>query len=211
MEQQSNQAKRIAFLNKLTTNFTPSGNLRCDVANFLALHNCTHTAGHVATEARRLADRFGAIATEAKTAGLLHDISTVIPNEERIAAAKAFGVEVLPAEATFPMIIHQKLSVVLARNIFSVTAPDTLSAIGCHTTRKANASLLDKVVFIADKIAWDQPGEPPYLAELQLALDRSLNPAAFCYLDYLWQRRATLRVVHPWLVAAHQQLQEQLT
>jgi len=88
-----------------------------------------------------------------------------------------------------------------------VTAPDILSAIGCHTTLKADASLLDKVVFIADKIAWDQPGEPPYWAELQQALDRSLDHAVFCYLDYLWQRRATLRVVHPWLVAAHQQLQ----
>ena len=105
------------------------------------------------------------------------------------------------------MIIHQKLSVVLAHDIFGVTAPDTLSAIGCHTTLKANASLLDKVVFIADKIAWDQSGEPPYWVELQLALDHSLNHAAFCYLDYLWQRRVTLRVVHPWLVAAHQELQ----
>jgi predicted HD superfamily hydrolase involved in NAD metabolism len=210
MEHQSNQAKRIAFLNKLTTDFTPTGNLRHDVASFLVLHNCAHTAGHVArvaAEARRLAERFGAVVDEAETAGLLHDISTVIPNEERIAAAHAFGVEVLPEEATFPMIIHQKLSVVLARDIFGVTAPETLSAIGCHTTLKANASLLDKVVFIADKIAWDQPGEPPYLAELQQALDRSLDHAVFCYLDYLWQRRATLRVVHPWLVAAHQQLQ----
>lgn len=201
------------YLNQLATDFTPVGNLRRDVANFLVLHNCAHTAGHVvqvAAEAKRLADRFGAIATAAETAGLLHDISAVIPNEERIAAATLFAVEVLPEEAAFPMIIHQKLSVVLAHDLFGVTAVETLSAIGCHTTLKADASLLDKVLFIADKIAWDQPGEPPYLAALQQALDRSLDHAAFCYLDYLWQRRATLRVVHPWLVAAHQQLQEQL-
>ena len=201
-------------MNRLITNFAPTGNLRRDVATYLILHGCTETFGHVAqvaAEAKRLAERFGASSEAAEIAGLLHDISTVIPNEERIAAAKVFGVEVLPAEVTFPMIIHQKLSVVLAHDIFGVTVPETLSAIGCHTTLKANASLLDKVVFIADKIAWDQPGEPPYLAALQPALDRSLDHAAFCYLDYLWQRRATLRVVHPWLVAAHQQLQEQLT
>ncbi len=200
-------------INALTQNFTPTGNLRRDVATFLARHGCADTAGHVvqvAAEAQRLAERFGASVEAAEIAGLLHDISAPIPNEERIAAAHAFGVEVLPEEATFPMIIHQKLSVTLARDIFGVTAPETLSAIGCHTTLKADASLLDKVVFVADKIKWDQAGEPPYLAELQQALARSLDHAAFCYLDYLWQRRETLRVVHPWVVAAHQQLQETL-
>lgn len=201
-------------INALTQNFTLTGHLRRDVATFLALHACADTAGHVAqvaAEAKRLAERFGASTEAAEIAGLLHDISAVILNEERIAAAHAFGIEVLPEEAAFPMIIHQKLSVVLARDIFGVTAPEPLSAIGCHTTLKANASLLDKVVFVADKIKWDQAGEPPYLADLQQALDRSLDHAAFCYLDYLWQRRATLRVVHPWLVAAHWQLQQQLT
>ena len=205
-----NASQRI---NALTTNFTPTGHLRRDVATFLTLHNQVHTAGHVAqvaAEARQLAERFGAVTEEAEVAGLLHDISAVIPNEERIAAAHTFGIEVLPEEAAFPMIIHQKLSMVLAREPFGVTAPAPLSAIGCHTTLKANASLLDKVVFVADKIRWDQAGEPPYLSDLQQALDRSLDQAVFCYLDYLWQQRATLRVIHPWLAAAHAQLQEQL-
>ena len=105
MEQQSNRSERVTFLNQLTTDFTATGNLRRDVASFLVMHNCAHTAGHVvqvAAEARRLADRFGAIANKAEIAGLLHDISTIIPNEERIAAAKAFGVEVLPQKQPSP-------------------------------------------------------------------------------------------------------------
>lgn len=201
------------LLARLTHNFTPTGRLRHDVATFLTLHDHAHTAGHVAqvaAEAQRLAARFGASSTAAEVAGLLHDISAVIPNAERIAAAHAFGIEVLPEEAAFPMIIHQKLSVVLAREIFQVTDLAPLRAIGCHTTLQADAALLDKVVFVADKIQWDQAGTPPYLAALHQALEQSLDHAAFCYLDYLWQQRATLRVVHPWLAAAHQQLQEQL-
>ena len=55
---------------------------------------------------------------------------------------------------------------------------------------------------MADKIAWDQPGDPPYLADILVALERSLDAAAFCYLDSLVQRRATLRVAHPWMLAA---------
>lgn len=198
----------------LAANFQPSGNLRLDMAHFLQLHGHTETAGHcarVAAEAKRLAERFGADATAAEAAGLLHDISTVIPNAERIAAAHEFAVPVLPEEAHFPMIIHQKLSVILARDLFGVTDQVTLSAIGCHTTLKANASLLDKVVFIADKIAWDQPGTPPYLNDLLPALARSLDQGVFVYLDFLWQQRATLRVVHPWLREAHEQMVAQLS
>jgi len=201
------------LLDELARNFQPTGQLRLDMATFLTLHGFAETAGHaaqVAAEAKRLAIRFGGDATKAEAAGLLHDISAVIPNEERIAAAHLFGVDVLPEEAHFPMIIHQKLSVVIARELFGVHDDATLSAIGCHTTLKAKASLLDKIVFIADKIKWDQAGTPPYLADLLPALAQSLDRALFVYLDYLWQQRATLRVVHPWLVAAHTEIAEEL-
>ena len=80
-------------------------------------------------------------------------------------------------EKQFPMILHQKLSVVIAREIFHVTDPQVLSSIGCHTTLKAGASRLDKVVFLADKIAWDQDGDPAYLHEMRAALDQSLDAA----------------------------------
>ena len=156
----------------------------------------------MAAEARRLAIRFGEDPARAEAAGLLHDISAPIPDAERLATAEAWGVEALAEERAYPMILHQKLSAVIAREAFGVKDAGVLSAIGCHTTLKAGASRLDKVVFVADKIAWDQPGDPPYLAEILAATERSLDAAAFCYLDYLYQRRATLRVAHPWMLAA---------
>lgn len=175
------------------------------MAAFLTGRGFPRTAGHcaaVAAEARRLAARFGEEPARAEAAGLLHDISAPIPEAERIATAEAWGLEVLSEELAYPMIIHQKLSAVIAREAFGVTDAGVLSAIGCHTTLKAGASRLDKIVFVADKIAWDQPGDPPYLADILVALERSLDAAAFCYLDSLVQRRATLRVVHPWMLAA---------
>jgi HD superfamily phosphohydrolase YqeK len=66
--------------------------------------------------------------------------------------------------------------------------------------------VLDKVVFVADKVAWDQPGAPPYLGALSEALTRSLDEAVFRYLDYLWQRREALLAVHPWLADAYREL-----
>jgi predicted HD superfamily hydrolase involved in NAD metabolism len=198
----------------LTQSVQLTGHIRDDMAAFLVRHGYPKTVGHsihVAAEARRLAGIFGADERLAEIAGWLHDISVVVPNPQRSDLARAVGLAVLPEEEAVPMILHQKLSALMARDIFGVAEATVLSAIRCHTTLKADASLLDKVVFVADKIKWDQPGEPPYLADLGAALEQSLDWAAFCYLDYLWQRRETLPVVHPWLAEAHRQLSRKIS
>lgn len=186
-----------------------SGELAKDVTAVLTHHQLPKVAAHVsrvAQEAKRLAIQFGADPIGAETAGWLHDISAVVPNEARVDLCRAFGIPVLPGEADFPMILHQKLSAVVAREVFGVMEPAVLSAIGCHTTLKAGASLLDKIVFVADKIKWDQPGKPPYLAEIETAVTHSLDDACRVYLNYLWQQRSSLRTVHPWFLAAYEEL-----
>lgn len=185
-----------------------TGNIASDVHAFLIAHELTPTAIHcgcVAAEARRVALLCGVDAVQAETAGWLHDVSTIIPNAQRIEVARAWNVPVLLEEEQFPMIIHQKLSVVLAREVFGVHDAAVLSAIGCHTTLKRDASTLDKVVFVADKLAWDQPGVAPFHDAMHAALRISLDHAAGAYITFLWERRATLRVVHPWLRDAYEQ------
>lgn len=189
--------------------FWLTGDLERDVTAVLTHHHLPRVAEHVARvaqEARQLATRFGADPELAETAAWLHDISAVIPDAARVVLCAAFGIDVLPGEAAFPMILHQKLSVVVAQEVFGVAEPAVLSAIGCHTTLKAGASLLDKIVFIADKIQWDQPGRPPYLDALETAVTHSLNDACRVYLNTLWQQRDTLRYVHPWFIAARNEL-----
>jgi predicted HD superfamily hydrolase involved in NAD metabolism len=160
----------------------------------------------VAAEAEQLALRFGEDGRSAQIAGWLHDVSNVFPNAQRVQIAWQLGVEILPEESIAPMVLHQKLSAVMAHDIFGITEEAVLSAIGCHTTLKANASPLDKVVFIADKIAWDQPYTAPFLENVLGALEQSLDQAVLHYLHYLWQRRDTVPVVHPWFVDAYEQL-----
>ncbi len=92
--------------------------MRHDVTKFLIDSGLSETAAHVgavADEAMRLAAIFGVSQPKAELAGLLHDISAVIPNEHRVQAARALKIDLLPEEETFPMIIHQKLSVPIAR------------------------------------------------------------------------------------------------
>lgn len=190
-----------------------TGNLREDVARFLSSNGCPKTAEHcllVGDESARIAAMIGADEQASRYAGYLHDISAVFPNDQRIRAARELGLEVLPEEETFPMIIHQKLSRAMARDIFGIRDELILDAVGCHTTLRTNAALLDKVLFVADKIVWDQAGRPPYLERLLDRLAVSLDHAAFDYICYLWERRDTLKVVHPWLADAYEELKEQL-
>ncbi len=191
--------------------FAPTGDLAVDAARLLTARGRADTAEHcrrVAAEARRLARRWGVDEARAEVAGWLHDVSAVVPGAERLPVAEALGLGVLAEERAAPVLVHQKLSAVIAREGFGITDEGVLIAIGCHTTLKGGSSPLDQVVFVADKLAWDQPGEPPYLAEMSAAVERSLAEAAFCYLDYLWRRRAELPAFHPWALAAYQELRE---
>lgn len=130
----------------------------------------------------------------------------MIPGPLRADAARSLGIPLLPAELAFPPIIHQKLGVAMARDQFGITDESVLSAIGCHTTLRAGASRLDKVVFLADKLQWDQQDAAPYLPAVLGALEHSLDRAIICYLTWLHVRRQDLKVVHPWLRAAYEEL-----
>jgi HD superfamily phosphohydrolase YqeK len=117
---------------------------------------------------------------------------------------------VLPEEEVFPLIIHQKISKVMAHGLFDIEEIQILNAIGCHTTLKENATPLDLVVFVADKTEWDQSGTPPYIQHLKQQLKKSLEHGAFAYIGYLWEQRSNLKVVHPWLADAYHELNDRL-
>lgn len=199
----------MAALAANSSYFKCTDTLSEEMARFFAIFGHSKTAVHcaeVAAKARELAVLFGSDPSKAEAAGLLHDISAVIPNDDRIVFAESEQIDVLAAERQCPMIIHQKLSAVVAEAFFDITDIEILSAISCHTTLKANATQLDKVVFLADKIAWDQDGQPPYIVEMLAALPQSLDAAVLVYLNHLWEQRAKLQVIHPWFVAARNDL-----
>jgi predicted HD superfamily hydrolase involved in NAD metabolism len=178
-------------------------------AQFLRFYRQESTLKHsiaAAEQAILLANRFGTDPVQAEIAGYLHDISAVIPTAQRVMYAKSHGIPILSEELQAPMILHQKISVVICRDVFGIEDEAILSAVGCHTTLKKDASLLDKIVFLADKIAWDQDGEPPYLQAVLNKLDQSLDAAVLVYLDHLWAQRESLQVVHPWFVEAYNSL-----
>lgn len=187
--------------------------LYTDSYNLLMENNRRIIAEHsreVARECKMLAKKFGINAADAEIAGFLHDISAIYPNDRRLEVARILGIEVLEEEKEFPLILHQKISQVMAQEIWNIKDELILDAIGCHTTLKANPSQLDLVLFVADKIKWDQKGIPPYINELQEGLNTSLEHGAYEYIKYLMDNKSNLKVIHPWLKNAYDYLKVNL-
>ena len=179
--------------------------LRGEVRRLLLAHGYARIYEHsvlVTREAARLAERFGEDLAAAEAAALLHDIGAAVPEAERAGFLASRQIAVLEEEARLPLILHQKVSRVLAGEMFGVQDAAVLDAVGCHTTLRPDASRLDMVLFVADKLAWDQPGTPPYREAVLKGLDASLEAGAYAYIGYLLDNRAALKVVHPWMEAA---------
>lgn len=193
-------------LNARFGDFELTHDLETDVRVFLSKKDQGETFLHVqavVTKAVELAEQFGGNTKQVKTAAWLHDLGTVIPTDELLEVAKALRLNVLPEEESNPFVIHQKVSASIAERIFGITDPVILSAVECHTTLKANASLGDKVVFVADKVARTHQAAPPYVRDMDVRLERSIDEAALVYLNYLYE---TLSALHPWAEEAREQL-----
>ena len=181
--------------------------LKNEIKQYLVSKNCEKTYYHcmeVGEYAYQLGERYLTSPEKVSIAGYLHDISAVYPNNQRINVAQKYGIELNEAEMAFPVIIHQKISKSIAKMDFGIEDNEILSAIECHTTLKKNYSDIDLVLFVADKIKWDQEGKPPYLDGLLQALNCSLENAAYFYIDYILKH--DIKVVHPWLWDAYNQL-----
>ncbi|HZG56627.1 bis(5'-nucleosyl)-tetraphosphatase (symmetrical) YqeK [Paenibacillus sp.] len=188
------------------------GNASADnVAAFFFHNNDPETLAHtrkVAEHAREIAVRIGSDPALAERAALLHDVSNVVPKAAMLELAERLSLCVLEEERAYPRIVHQKLSMAMARDLFGVRDDAVLQAIECHTTLKAGAGELDKILFVADKVSWELPGKHPYQAAMRERLARNdLDGAVLVYLDHVWSQRDQLRLVHPWLIAARAELQ----
>jgi predicted HD superfamily hydrolase involved in NAD metabolism len=190
--------------------FFLSGNLKQDITRFFELNNDMKTLEHtldVAKEAQRVAELYSINPDNVIKASLLHDISNVIPISNMLKAAEELSIEILDEERKYNRSVHQKLSSYMAHDIFEITDEEILGAIESHTTHKTNSNITDKILFVSDKISWKLPGEHPYLQEMRTKVNEfELEQAILIYLNHIWDQRDKLKLVHPWLIKAREEL-----
>lgn len=164
-----------------------------------------HHSRAVADVAMELAGRYALDAEVLRVAGLCHDIGGIMSASSMLSQAQRRGIVLDPAEMAHPFLLHQQFSRILCEETLHIADERILSAVQCHTTLWANASEYDMALYIADKIAWDQPGEPPYGAVVAAALERSLAAGCLAAMDYMFAHDMIL-MPHRWLLEARCQL-----
>ena len=117
-----------------------------------------HTLGVILT-AKSLAKRLGADENKAVLASLLHDVAKYKNYEDYKGFVKPKN---CPKD-----VVHQFLGEYIIRTELNITDVDVLNAVKYHTTGRANMSLIEKIVYVADLIEpFRQYGMVKYLREV---------------------------------------------
>jgi len=170
----------------------------------LAAHGKRKILAHgrdVARKAREIGEGFGLDGDVLFLAGLCHDVGGVMTPDEMRKGAASRGIVLDPAEDAYPFLLHQRFSRILCEEALDIRDERVLCAVECHTTLWSRPSAYDMALYLADKLAWDQPGEPPYGAAVQAALEVSLEAACLAQIDYLFAKDMIL-YPHRWLLEA---------
>lgn len=113
-----------------------------------------HSLG-VMNTAMQLATVHGADAERAALAGLLHDCARCVPEDILVEMAREFNLSMHEVDLALPVLLHAPVGARLARRDFGVQDEAVLRAVAVHTLGDKHMTLLDKVLFVADKV---EPG-----------------------------------------------------
>ena len=149
---------------------------------------------NVAKEAVRLAKKYGADVQKAELAGILHDATKESSKEEQMELIERAGIELTPHEAGSNKLWHAISGAAFVQVELGITDPDIINAIRYHTTGRADMTVLEKVIFIADFTSAERDYEG--VDKMRKAAEKSLEEAmlegiAFTIAD-LAERKATI-------------------
>ena len=123
-----------------------------------------------------LAMRYGYDIDKAELAGLRHDGGKRFADEIILKKCISHKIPVTDAEMKALPVLHAKYGAWLAENKYGIEDPEIISAIACHTTGKADMSVLDKIVYIADYIEPNRR-EIPGLSKIRQIVFQNIDQA----------------------------------
>ena len=126
----------------------PMERLEQVVVSLLKANRVKHVLGCRDT-AVELAKTWGADPVDAGRAGLLHDITKALDGELQLTLCGAYGKLLDDFSRKYPKTLHALTGSLVARRIFGENNA-VVSAIEFHTTGKADMSLLEAIIYVAD-------------------------------------------------------------
>ena len=98
-----------------------------------------------------LAKHWGENVTDAARAGILHDITKAIDGPLQLTLCGAYGKILSDFSRRYPKTLHALTGSLVAERIFGENEA-VVSAIEWHTTGRADMTLLEKIIYLADYI-----------------------------------------------------------
>lgn len=131
---------------------------------------------NVAKKAREMAEKFGADTEKAYLAGLLHDICKNDSKENMLQIFEEFGIMLDDVQKASFKLWHAIAGALYIEHKLGITDSELLDAVRYHTTARANATLMDKILYLADYISdeRDFEGVDDLRKDLEIGLD-------YCY------------------------------
>lgn len=157
-------------------------------------------------EAVRLARHWGADPARCRRAAILHDCTKYLELDEQKALCGQYGVPLDELERVAVKLLHAKTGAALARAVFG-ESDEVCAAIFYHTTGRADMSLMEKILYMADYI--EPTRDFPEVEELRALAYADLD-AAVCMGARLAieEMKEKNRPVHYNTVACFEQLRE---
>jgi predicted HD superfamily hydrolase involved in NAD metabolism len=161
----------------------------------------------VVDEAARLAEIHDVPKDAVRIAALGHDLLRAHNGDWllRIADEQAYAAD--PVDRMEPILLHGPLAVAILREQYAVLDADVLGAVAAHTTARAGMTLLQKVIFIADKIEPHKRARSGAVERVAQLADTDLDAAMLSYLNYHIETAIEVAwPLHPNTVAARNEL-----
>ena len=166
----------------------PMDELEAVVVSLLNPKRVAHVLG-CRESAEELAKHWGADVTDAARAGLLHDITKALDGPLQLTLCHEYGTILDEFSHRYPKTLHALTGSLVAERIFGENEA-VCQAICHHTTGKANMTLLEKIIYIADYI---EPNRTlPYVQELRHLAFTDLDGAVKMGLEKTLEHLATL-------------------
>ena len=126
----------------------PMDRLEQVVVRLLKKNRVNHVLGCRDT-AIALAKRWGSDETDAARAGILHDITKALDGPLQLTLCDEYGTILTDFSRKYPKTLHALTGALVAERIFGENEA-VVTAIRYHTTGRANMSLLEKIIYVAD-------------------------------------------------------------
>ncbi len=155
------------IINSINVHTWIKNRLKCDEERY------RHSLG-AEEAARELAKKFGADEKKASLAALIHDNAKCYKHDELIKIVEENKFPIKEDIKNNNKILHAHAGAYLAKKELGITNRDIFNSIKNHTTGRINMSLLEKIVYLADKIE-SNTRPPEYRNKIVKILNETKN------------------------------------